>query len=115
MEEVLLKGVVVDVEAEEMEEEAVDLLVGVVGKKKYEEPESCGSAADLSLGEEMEGDSTGRMEVEAGAHPLKIVSSSRISLDFTVSSNFACFVVHFRTASKAKTCDGGVVLKVNIF
>jgi len=32
-EEVLLKGVVVDVEAEEMEEEAVDSSVGVVGKK----------------------------------------------------------------------------------
>ena len=32
-EEVLLKGVVVDVEAEEMEEEAMDLLVGIVGKK----------------------------------------------------------------------------------
>ena len=32
-----------------------------------------------------------------------------------VSSDFACFVVHFRKASKAKTCDGGVVLKVNIF
>ena len=45
--EVLLKGVVVDVEAEEMEEEAVDLSVGVVGKKIYEEPESCGSAADF--------------------------------------------------------------------
>ncbi len=33
-EEVLLKGVVVDVEAEEMEEEAVDSSVGIVGKKK---------------------------------------------------------------------------------
>ena len=32
-EEVLLKGVVVDVEAEEMEEEAVDSLVGVVGRE----------------------------------------------------------------------------------
>ncbi len=29
----MLKGVVVDVEAEEMEEEAVDLLVGVVGRE----------------------------------------------------------------------------------
>ena len=25
------------------------------------------------------------------------------------------FVVHFRKASKASTCDGGVVLKINIF
>jgi len=66
-EEVLLKGVVVDVEAEEMEEEAVDLSFGIVGKKNYEEPESCGSAADFLLGEEMEGDSTGKMEVEVGA------------------------------------------------
>jgi len=74
-EEVLLKGVVVDVEAEEMEEEVVDSSVGVVGKKNYEEPESCGSAADFLLGEEMERDSTGRMEVEAGAHPLKINDS----------------------------------------
>ena len=32
-EEVLLKGVVVDVEAEEMEEEAVDSLFGVVGRE----------------------------------------------------------------------------------
>ena len=32
-EEVLLKGVVVDVEAEEMEEEAVDSSVGVVGRE----------------------------------------------------------------------------------
>ena len=31
-EEVLLKGVVVDVEAEEMEEDAVDSLVSVVGR-----------------------------------------------------------------------------------
>jgi len=32
--------------------------------KKYEEPESCGSAADFLLGVEMEGDPPGRMEVE---------------------------------------------------
>jgi len=31
VEKVLLKGVVVDIEAEEMEEEAVDLSVGIVG------------------------------------------------------------------------------------
>jgi len=61
-EEVLPKEVVVDVEAEDVEEEAVDLLVGIVGKKNMR------SAADFLLGEEMEGDSTGRMEVEAGAH-----------------------------------------------
>ena len=60
----MLKGVVVDVEAEEMEEEAVDSSVGVVGKKNYEEPESCGSAADFLLGVEMERDPPGREEVE---------------------------------------------------
>jgi len=70
----LLKGVVVDVEAEEIEEEAVDSSVGVVGKKNYEELESCRSAANFLLDEEMEGDSTGRMEVEAGAHPLKLMT-----------------------------------------
>jgi hypothetical protein len=48
-----------DVKAEEMEEDAVDLSVGVVFSKKYEEPESCGSAADFSLGVAMESDSSG--------------------------------------------------------
>ncbi len=45
--------------------------------KKYEEPALCGSAANFLLGEEMEGDSTGRMEVEAGANPLKINDSNK--------------------------------------
>jgi len=84
-EEVLLKGVVVDVEAKEMEEEAVDLSVGVVGKKNYEEPESCGSAADFLLGEKMEGDLTGRMEVEAGAHSLQINDSNKCHLPLWTS------------------------------
>ena len=73
----MLKGVVVDVEAEELEEEAVDSPVGAVGKKIYEEPKSCGSAADFLLHEEMEGDPTGRMDVEAGTHPLKINDSNK--------------------------------------
>ena len=37
MEEVLLKGVVVDVEAEEMKEEVVDSSVGIVGKTSSSE------------------------------------------------------------------------------
>jgi hypothetical protein len=57
----------VDVLAEEVEEDvAVDLSVGVVCKK-YEEPESCGSAADFLPGAEMEGDPPVRMEVEVDA------------------------------------------------
>jgi len=40
----------------------VDLLVGV--PKKYEESESCGSAANFLLGIEMERDPPGREEVE---------------------------------------------------
>ena len=53
--------------AEEVEEDVgVDLSAGVVCKK-YEEPESCGCAADFLLGEEMEGDPSGREEVEAAA------------------------------------------------
>ena len=52
-----------EVEAEEVEEVVgVDLSVGV--PKKYEEPESCGSAADFLLGVEMERDPPGREEVE---------------------------------------------------
>jgi len=63
----LIKGGQVDVLAEEVEEDVgVDLSAGVVCKK-YEEPESCGSAADFLLGVEMEGDPTGRMDVEGGA------------------------------------------------
>jgi hypothetical protein len=40
-EEVLLKGVVVDVEAEEMEEEAVDLSVGIVGREVAIQQTAC--------------------------------------------------------------------------
>jgi len=51
----LIEGGQVEVEAEEVEEVVrVDLSVGV--PKKYEEPESCGSAADFLLGVEMERD-----------------------------------------------------------
>jgi hypothetical protein len=60
-EEVLIEGVEVEVEAEEVVEE-----VGV-GQKHYEEPGPRGSAADFLLGEEMEGDPSGREEVEAAA------------------------------------------------
>jgi hypothetical protein len=52
--EVMLEGGQVDMQAEEVEEHVgVDLSVGVVGKKSYEEPE-CGSAADFLLGVEIE-------------------------------------------------------------
>jgi len=62
----MLEGGQVDMQAEEMEEHVgVDLLVGVVGKNNYEEPE-CGIAANFLLGVEIEGDPPGRMEVEAG-------------------------------------------------
>jgi hypothetical protein len=45
--EMLIEGGQVDVLAEEVEEDVgVDLSAGVV-YKKYEEPESCGSAADF--------------------------------------------------------------------
>ena len=62
-EEVFIEGVEVEVEAEEVAED-----VGV-GQKYYEEPVPGprGSAADFLLGEEMEGDPSGREEVEAGA------------------------------------------------
>jgi len=50
----LIEGVEVKVEAEEVAED-----VGV-GQKKYEEPGPRGSAADFLLGEEMEGDLSGR-------------------------------------------------------
>lgn len=57
----MIEGVEVEVEAEEVAED-----VGV-GQKHYEEPGPCGSAADFLLGEEMEGDPSGREEVEAAA------------------------------------------------
>ena len=56
-----------DVSAEGVEEVVgVDLSVGVVCQK-YEELESCGSAANFLLGVEMVGDLPGRMEVEGDA------------------------------------------------
>jgi len=39
-------------------------------KKKYDELESCGSAADFLLGMEMEEDLLGREEVEGGSHDV---------------------------------------------
>jgi len=52
--EVMLEGGQVDMQAEEVEEHVgVDLSVGVVGKKNYEEPE-CRSAANFLLGVEIE-------------------------------------------------------------
>ncbi len=45
--------------------------------KKYEEPESCGSAAEFLLGEEMEGDPSGREELEAAA--MKINDSNKVN------------------------------------
>ena len=57
----MIEGVEVEVEAEEVAED-----VGV-GQKHYEEPSPRGSAADFLLGEEMEGDPSGREEVEAAA------------------------------------------------
>jgi hypothetical protein len=65
-----------DVEAEEMEEDAVDLSVGVVFSKKYEEPESRGSAANFSLGVAMESDSSGG-EGSADDALLKINDSNK--------------------------------------
>jgi hypothetical protein len=65
----LIKGVEVEVEAEEVAEDAG------VGQKKYEEPGPSGSAADFLLGEEMEGDPLGREEVEAAA--IKINDSNK--------------------------------------
>ena len=44
------------------------------GSKKYEEPGPRGSAAEFLLGEEMEGDPSGREEVEAAA--IKINDSN---------------------------------------
>jgi hypothetical protein len=45
--------------------------------KKYEEPESCGCAADFLLGEEMKGDPSGREELEAAA--MKINDSNKVN------------------------------------
>ena len=82
----MLKGVVVDVEAEEWRRRMWTRWSALLPKKIYEEPESCGSAANFLLGEEMEGDSTGRMEVEAGAHPLKINDSNKFHLFPSIAS-----------------------------
>ena len=66
-EEILIKGGQVDVLAEEVEEDVGVDLLAVVVCKKYEEPKSCGSAANFLLGVEMGGDPPGRMEVEGDA------------------------------------------------
>ncbi len=56
-----------DVLAEEVEEDVgVDLSAGNVCQK-YEEPESCESAANFLLGEEIDGEQSGREEVERDA------------------------------------------------
>ncbi len=62
-------------------EDVVDLSVGIVCKN-YEEPGPRGSAADFLLGEEMEGDSPGREEVEGDA--LMAVSAESFILLMTV-------------------------------
>jgi hypothetical protein len=59
-EKILIEGVEVEVEAEEVAE-----YVGV-GKKNYEEPGPRGSAGDFLLDEEMEGDPPEREVVEGG-------------------------------------------------
>ena len=62
----MIEGGQVEVEAEEVEEVVgVDMSVGV--PKKYEEAESCGSAANFLLGVEMERDPPGREEVKVDA------------------------------------------------
>jgi hypothetical protein len=64
-------------EAEVEVDNIVDLSVCVVCQK-YEEPELCGSAADFFLGEKMEGDTSGREDVEAGgSQSLKINDSNK--------------------------------------
>ncbi len=63
-EEVLLE------EEVEMEAEEVEGLGDLSCQKNYEEPESCGSAADFLLGMEMEEDLLGREEVEGGSHDV---------------------------------------------
>ncbi len=61
-EEVLIEGVEVEVEAEEVAE-----YIGV-GKNNYEEPGPRGSAGDFLLDEEMEGDPPEREVVEGGGN-----------------------------------------------
>ena len=65
----MIEGVEVEVDAEEVAED-----VGV-GQKNYEEPGPRRSVADFLLGEEMEGDPSGREEVEAAA--IKINDSNK--------------------------------------
>ena len=79
----MIEGVEVEVEVE-AEEVAED--VGV-GQKKYEEPGPRGSAADFLLGEEMEGDPSGREEVEAAA--IKINDSNKCQLSSSIVSTTA--------------------------
>ena len=84
-EEVLLEGVGMEMEAEEMGQ---DLPGGVVCQKNYEEPESCGSAADFLLGVEMEGDTSGREEVEAAVSSLEVNDSNKCHADVDVDIAF---------------------------
>jgi hypothetical protein len=79
----------VEVEAEEVAEDAG------VGQKNYEEPGPRGSAADFLLGEEMEGDPSGREEVEAAA--IKI--NDNCTHDGAISHCLTHHVLH-----KARRC-----------
>ncbi len=87
----MIEGVEVEVEAEEVAED-----VGV-GQNNYEEPGPRGSAADFLLGEEMEGDPSGREELEAAAinkphiHPNTIRSSQE---QHRCSHNLWCICYH---------------------
>ena len=75
----MIEGVEVEVDAEEVAED-----VGV-GQKNYEEPGPRRSVADFLLGEEMEGDPSGREEVEAAA--IKINDSNKCQcLSFSIVS-----------------------------
>jgi hypothetical protein len=69
----LIEGGQVDVSAEGVEED-----IGVVGVdcQKYEEPRPCGSAGVFLLGEQTEGDTSGREEVEACSLSLEINDSN---------------------------------------
>ncbi len=74
----MLEGGEVEMEAEV--EDVIDLLVGNVCKN-YEEPGPRGSAAIFLLGEEMEGDSPGREEVEGDALMVVFYNSNDASVD----------------------------------
>ena len=64
----------------EGEEIVQDLSVGVVCKKNYEEPESCGSAADFLLGVEMEGQHPVEEKVE-GDDPILMIDDEVLSVE----------------------------------